>query len=126
VVRQALEVGTSLADLTTIIKVKVIRIPVDHENGSLQRAARRLGVTNRAGRANRPFSALDQLRLLLVPLADNWWFYRVFDWQAGVPWSNNLTEQAIGRMKMWARTVQGYKSSSRMLNGLFVADMGLA
>jgi hypothetical protein len=34
----------------------------------------------------------------------------VFDWHKEVPWTNNGTEQVIGRMKMRSRTVRGYKS----------------
>jgi transposase-like protein len=55
-------------------------------------------------------SALTQLRELLIRLSEYWSSYRVFDWQKDVPWTNNLTEQAIGRMKMRSRTVRGYKS----------------
>ena len=53
----------------------------------------------RAGGAGQPLSPLDQLRYLLVRLAENWARFRVFDWQADVPWTNNRTEQAIGRMR---------------------------
>jgi hypothetical protein len=55
-------------------------------------------------------SALSQLRELLIRLSEYWPIYRVFDWQKDVPWTNNATEQAIGRMKMRSRTVRGYKS----------------
>lgn len=81
---------------------------------------------NRSGGCDQPNSALDQLRLLLVRLAENWDRFRVFDWQPDVPWTNNLTEQAIGRMKMRARTVRGYKNWSGMQNGLFLAGTGVA
>jgi len=80
---------------------------------------------NRAGRNGQPLSALDGLRQLLVRLSENWARFRVFDWQAQVPWTNNLTEQAIGRMKMRARTVRGYKNWSGMQNGLFLAGIGI-
>lgn len=53
---------------------------------------------------------LQQLRYLLMRLSEHWASYRVFDWQKEVPWTNNGTEQAIGRMKMRSRTVRGYKS----------------
>ena len=81
---------------------------------------------NRSGRADQPLSALDQLRLLLVRLAENWDRYRVFDWQPDVPWTNNGSERAIGRMKMRARTVRGYKNWSGMQNGLFLAGTGIS
>lgn len=63
----------------------------------------------RTGR-DQPLSPLDQLRLLLIRLSEHWPSYRVFDWDKDVPWTNNGTEQVIGRMKMRSRTVRGYKS----------------
>jgi transposase-like protein len=80
---------------------------------------------NRQGRKDEPYSPLDQLRHLIIRLAENWKRYRVFDWDKEVPWTNNLTEQAIGRMKMRSRTVRGYKSKRGMLNALMLAGMGL-
>jgi transposase-like protein len=52
-------------------------------------------------------SPLEQLRNLLIRLSEHWDSYRIFDWQKDVPWTNNGTEQAIGRMKMRSRTVRG-------------------
>jgi len=71
-------------------------------------------------------SPLDQLRLLLIRLSEHWNSYRLFDWQTDVPWTNNGTEQAIGRMKMRARTVRGYKSWQGMQAGLLLSGAGLA
>ena len=68
-----------------------------------------------------PRSPLEQLRNLLIRLSEHWPNYRVFTWQEGVPWTNNGTEQAIGRMKVRSRTVRGYKSQKGMLAGLLVA-----
>jgi len=73
-----------------------------------------------------PLSPLDQLRYLLIRLSEHWDSYRVFTWQNGVPWTNNGTEQAIGRMKMRARTVRGYKSWRGMQAGLLLSGIGLA
>ncbi|WP_322506594.1 hypothetical protein [Anaerolinea sp.] len=50
------------------------------------------------------------LRALLLRLSEHWPTFRVFDWDKEVPWSNNGTERAIGRMQMRSRTVRGYKS----------------
>jgi hypothetical protein len=47
--------------------------------------------------------------------------YRIFTWQNDVPWTNDATEQVIGRMKVRSRTVRGYKSRTGMLAGLLVA-----
>lgn len=72
------------------------------------------------------WAALDQLRWLLIRLSENWHRYRVFDWQPEVPWTNNGTEQIIGRMKMRSRTVRGYKSIRGMLAALLLAGLGAA
>jgi hypothetical protein len=78
----------------------------------------------RTGR-DQPLSPLDQLRLLLIRLSEHWESYRTFSWQEGVPWTNNGTEQVIGRMKMRSRTVRGYKSHPGMLAGLMLAGTGI-
>jgi transposase-like protein len=72
-----------------------------------------------------PLSALSQLRDLLLRLSDHWESYRVFDWQPDVPWTNNGTEQAIGRMKMRSRTVRGYKSWQGMQAALLLTGAGI-
>jgi transposase-like protein len=68
-----------------------------------------------------PRSPLEQLRYLLIRLSENWKSYRVFDWDKDVPWTNNGTEQVIGRMKMRSRTVRGYKSWQGMWAALLLA-----
>ncbi len=55
-------------------------------------------------------SVLTQLREQLIRLSEYWSSYCRIDWQKDVPWTNNATEQAIGRMKMHSRTVRGYKT----------------
>ncbi len=77
------------------------------------------------GRTGSEFSPVDKLRLMIVRLAENWARFRVFDWQEGVPWTNNPTEQVIGKMKMRARTVRGYKTWPGMASGLMVAGVGI-
>ncbi len=79
----------------------------------------------RAGR-DQPLSPLDQLRLLLIRLSEHWPNYRVFDWQPDVPWTNNGTEQVIGRMKMRSHTVRGYKSWPGMWAALMMSGSGMA
>jgi transposase-like protein len=78
----------------------------------------------RAGRGQ-PHSPLEQLRDLLIRLSEHWPNYRVFDYQKDVPWTNNGTEQVIGRMKVRSRTVRGYKTKAGMLAGLMVAGSGI-
>jgi transposase-like protein len=66
-------------------------------------------------------AALEQLRDLLLRLGEHWQTYCTFQSEPQVPWTNNSTEQAIGRMKMRARTVRGYKSWPGMQSGLMLA-----
>jgi hypothetical protein len=71
-------------------------------------------------------SPLEQLRHLLIRLSEHWPNYRVFDYQKDVPWTNNGTEQVIGRMKLRSRTVRGYKTKPGMLAGLMLAGSSWA
>jgi hypothetical protein len=82
--------------------------------------------SSQMGRADSAYTPLEQLRSLIVRLAENWARFRVFDWQQDVPWTNNPTERVIGKMKMRARTVHGYKTWSGMASGLMVAGVGVA
>lgn len=72
-----------------------------------------------------PLEPLDRLRSLLLRLSEHWDSYRVFDWDKDVPWTNNGTEQVIGRMKMRSRTVRGYKTPAGLLSGLWVTGSGM-
>jgi len=105
------------------VKILVKELPIQGDRRLLQ-LWRQIPET-RQGRNGSQLSPLDQLRFLLVRLAENWARYRVFDWQSDVPWTNNPTEQAIGRMKMRARTVRGYKNWSGMKSGLMAAGVGV-
>jgi transposase-like protein len=69
-------------------------------------------------------SPLSQLRYLLIRLSEHWESYRVFSWQKDVPWTNNGTEQAIGRLKMRSRTVRGYKSWQGMQAAFLLVGAG--
>lgn len=80
---------------------------------------KQLGV-RRAGRGQ-ALTALEQLRDLLLRLSQRWQSYCTFQGEPQVPWTNNATEQAIGRMKMRARTVRGYKTWNGMQTGLLLA-----
>lgn len=62
-----------------------------------------------------------QLRDLLIRLSEAWENYCTFYSDPDIPWTNNGTEQVIGRMKMRARTVRGYKTWSGMQTGLMLA-----
>lgn len=71
-------------------------------------------------------SPLEQLRYLLLRLSEHWRTYRVFDWDKDVPWTNNGTEQAIGRMQMRSRTVRGYKSWAGLKAAFLLTGSGTA
>lgn len=70
-------------------------------------------------------TALDQLRQLLIRLSENWERYLTFFHDPDIPWTNNLTEQAIGRMKIRAKTIRAYKTQQGMINGLLVSSTTL-
>lgn len=69
---------------------------------------------------------LVRLRYLLIRLSEHWENYRVFAWHNDVPWTNNGTEQTIGRMKMRSRTVRGYKSWQGMWAAFLLTGSGVA
>jgi transposase-like protein len=75
----------------------------------------------RRSKRNQARLALEQLRDLLLRLSQDWHRYCSFQSEPAVPWTNNSTERAIGRMKMRARTVRGYKSWMGMQSGLILA-----
>ena len=79
----------------------------------------------RRSKRNQARLALEQLRDLLLRLSQDWNTYCTFQSEPEVPWTNNSTEQAIGRMKMRARTVRGYKSWNGMQSGLMLAGTSM-
>jgi transposase-like protein len=70
-------------------------------------------------------TAVDEMRYLLIRLSESWERYTAFFYDPEIPWTNNRTEQAIGRMKIRAKTTRGYKTSQGMLNGLLVSSTNL-
>ncbi len=101
----------------------VDELPVDGDRQLLD-LYRQVAVPRQA--PHQKLDPVDQLRSLLIRLSENWHRYRVFDWQPEVPWTNNGTEQIIGKMKMRSRTVRGYKSTRGMLAALLLAGLGVA
>lgn len=80
------------------------------------------------GRRSKPDqtrSPLEQLRDLLLRLCEDWSSYCTFQSEPLIPWTNNATERSIGKMKMRARTVRGYKSWPGMHSGLLLAASSL-
>jgi hypothetical protein len=90
-------------------------------DGSKQLYALWKQLPGRRSKRNQERLALEQLRDLLLRLCQDWQRYCVFQSEPQVPWTNNPTERAIGRMKMRARTVRGYKSWPGMESGLLLA-----
>jgi len=70
-------------------------------------------------------TAVDELRHLLIRLSENWERFSTFFHDPGIPWTNNRTEQVIGKMKIRAKTTRGYKTKPGMLNGLLVSSIRL-
>ena len=64
---------------------------------------------------------LEKLRDLVLRLSRDWQRYIAFTKEEGVPWTNNRTEQCIGRIKSRAKRVRGYKSEQGMLLGSLIA-----
>jgi hypothetical protein len=73
------------------------------------------------GRHPGEYTPIHQLRDLLLRLSENWSAFCAFYTDPVIPWTNNGTEQVIGRMKMRARTVRGYKTWQGMQTGLMLA-----
>lgn len=78
-------------------------------------------VAVRRGKGSDHLTPIDQLRDLLIRLSEAWGDYCAFYTDPEIPWTNNGTEQVIGRMKMRARTVRGYKTWPGMQTGLMIA-----
>ena len=78
-------------------------------------------VAVRRGKGSHLLTPTDQLRDLLIRLSEAWENYCTFYSDPEIPWTNNGTEQVIGRMKMRARTVRGYKTWLGMQTGLMLA-----
>lgn len=95
-------------------------------NGSQTLHALWKQLPGRHSKRNQSRLALEQLRDLLLRLSQDWHKYCTFHSEPAVPWTNNSTERAIGRMKMRTRTVRGYKSWSGMESGLLLAATSFA
>jgi len=78
-------------------------------------------VAVRRGKGRHSLAPVEQLRDLLIRLSETWASFCTFYHDPAIPWTNNGTEQVIGRMKMRARTVRGYKTWPGMQTGLMLA-----
>jgi len=123
--RACWDLGNSLPEdwLWIIERIKIIMEDLPPDGGKqLLDLYKQLPGYLKLGQERTP---LDQLRFLLIRLSESWERYTAFFHDPGLPWTNNRTEQAIGRMKMRARTVRGYKTEQGMLNGLMVSSVNL-
>ena len=77
------------------------------------------------GRTTKPEekrTPLEKLRDLMLRLSKDWERYIEFYSDPGIPWTNNRTEQIIGRLKNRAKRVRGYKNNPGQLMGSLVAS----
>lgn len=75
----------------------------------------------RTTKPNEERTPMEKLRDMVLRLSRDWESYIAFYDDAEMPWTNNQTEQMIGRIKNRAKRVRGYKSVEGMLNGNLMA-----
>jgi len=76
----------------------------------------------RITKPNEERTPLEKLRDMVLRLSQDWGSYIAFYDDPGIPWTNNRTEQIIGRLKSRAKRVRGYKSTDGLLAGSLVAS----
>ena len=76
----------------------------------------------RTTKPNAERTPLEKLRDIVLRLSQDWGKYIAFYDDPGIPWTNNRTEQIIGRLKNRAKRVRGYKSTDGLLTGSLVAS----
>ena len=76
----------------------------------------------RTTKPNEERTPLEKLRDIVLRLSQDWGRYIEFYSDPGIPWTNNQTEQIIGRLKNRAKRVRGYKTSNGLLTGSLVAS----
>ena len=77
------------------------------------------------GRTTKPDekrTPLERFRDVVLRLSRDWARYIEFYSDPGIPWTNNQTEQIIGRLKNRAKRVRGYKTSEGQLIASLVAS----
>ena len=67
-------------------------------------------------------TSLEKLRDLVLRLSRDWERYIEFYSDPGIPWTNNRTEQLIGRLKSRAKRVRGFKTGKGLEMGSLVAS----
>jgi len=79
-------------------------------------------IPGRTTKPNEERTPLEKLRDLVLRLSQDWERYIEFYSDPGIPWTNNRTEQIIGRLKNRAKRVRGYKTRNGLLTGSLVAS----
>ena len=76
----------------------------------------------RTTKPNEERTPLEKLRDIVLRLSQDWGRYIEFYSDPGIPWTNNQTEQIIGRLKNRAKRVRGYKTTQGLLTGSLIAS----
>jgi len=76
----------------------------------------------RTTKSNEERTPLEKLRDMVLRLSRAWERYIEFYSDPGIPWTNNPTEQMIGKIKNRAKRVRGYKTSQGLLTGSLIAS----
>lgn len=76
----------------------------------------------RTTKPNEERTPMEKLRDIVLRLSQDWGSYIEFYDDPGIPWTNNRTEQIIGRLKNRAKRVRGYKTTDGQLVGSLIAS----
>lgn len=79
-------------------------------------------IPGRTTKPNQKRTPLEKLRDVVLRMSRDWVRYIEFYSDPGIPWTNNQTEQVIGKLKNRAKRVRGYKTSQGRLIGSLVAS----
>jgi hypothetical protein len=105
------ELGEQVKPILDEVRRIINELPQD---GGKRRSTARLAWKSRPGLTSgqRPLvqEPLYRLKQFILRLSQQWAKYRLWLVEPGVPSTNNRTEQAIGKLKMRARTVRGFKT----------------
>ena len=113
------ELSQEWVPILSTIQQMVDELPV-HGNKVLYQLWKK--IPGRTTPPNEKRTPLEKLRDLVLRLSRDWERYIEFYSDPGIPWTNNRTEQIIGRLKNRAKRVRGYKSTDGLLTGSLVAS----
>ena len=101
-----------------VFRVKTFNLPPGDD---LRLVALWQKIKTPGGRRIGQYTSLDHLRDLLIRLRETWPGFCTLLTDPAIPWTNNGTEQVIGRMKIRTRTVYGYQTWPGIQTGLMLA-----